>query len=97
MDMDMNKYNEIAEVLKALAHPVRLCIVRGLLEKGGCNVCHMQECLGMPQSTTSQHLQKLRSAGIISGQRKGLEITYQVCDQRVIELIEVLFPEQKKQ
>lgn len=97
MDMDMNKYNEIAEVLKALAHPVRLCIVRGLLEKGGCNVCHMQECLGMPQSTTSQHLQKLRSAGIISGQRKGLEITYQVCDKRVIELIEVLFPEQKKQ
>ena len=95
MDMDMNKYNEIAEVLKALAHPVRLCIVRGLLEKGGCNVCHMQECLGMPQSTTSQHLQKLRSAGIISGQRKGLEITYQVCDQRVIKLIEVLFPENK--
>ena len=93
----MNKYNEIAEVLKALAHPVRLCIVRGLIEKGGCNVCHMQECIGMPQSTTSQHLQKLRSAGIISGQRKGLEITYQVCDKRVIELIEVLFPEQKKQ
>ena len=93
MDMDMNKNNEISEVLKALAHPVRLCIVRGLLEKGGCNVCHMQECLGMPQSTTSQHLQKLRSAGIISGQRKGLEVTYQVCDQRVVELIKVLFPE----
>ena len=95
MDMDTNKYNEIAEVLKALAHPVRLCIVRGLIEKGGCNVCHMQECLGMPQSTTSQHLQKLRSAGIISGQRKGLEVTYQVCDQRVIELIKLIFPKQK--
>jgi len=95
MDMDTNKYNEIAEVLKALAHPVRLCIVRGLIEKGGCNVCHMQECLGMPQSTTSQHLQKLRSAGIISGQRKGLEVTYKVCDQRVVELIKVLFPEDK--
>ncbi len=95
MDLDTNKYNEIADVLKALAHPVRLCIVRGLIEKGGCNVCHMQECLGMPQSTTSQHLQKLRSAGIISGQRKGLEVTYKVCDQRVIELIKVLFPEEK--
>ena len=95
MDLDTNKYNEIAEVLKALAHPVRLCIVRGVIEKGGCNVCHMQECLGMPQSTTSQHLQKLRSAGIISGQRKGLEVTYQVCDQRVVELIKLLFPEQK--
>ena len=95
MDLDTNKYNEIADVLKALAHPVRLCIVRGLIEKGGCNVCHMQECLGMPQSTTSQHLQKLRSAGIISGQRKGLEVTYKVCDQRVVELIKLLFPEQK--
>ena len=95
MEMDTNKYNEIAEVLKALAHPVRLCIVRGLIEKGGCNVCHMQECLGMPQSTTSQHLQKLRSAGIISGQRKGLEVTYKVCDQRVVELIKLIFPEQK--
>ena len=95
MDMDTNKYNEIAEVLKALAHPVRLCIVRGLIEKGGCNVCHMQECLGMPQSTTSQHLQKLRSAGIISGQRKGLEVTYKVCDQRVVELIKLIFPKQK--
>lgn len=95
MDLDTNKYNEIAEVLKALAHPVRLCIVRGLIEKGGCNVCHMQECLGMPQSTTSQHLQKLRSAGIISGQRKGLEVTYKVCDQRVVELIKLLFPEEK--
>ena len=95
MDMDTNKYNEIAEVLKALAHPVRLCIVRGLIEKGGCNVCHMQECLGMPQSTTSQHLQKLRSAGIISGQRTGLEVTYKVCDQRVVELIKLIFPEQK--
>lgn len=95
MDLDTNKYNEIAEVLKALAHPVRLCIVRGLIEKGGCNVCHMQECLGMPQSTTSQHLQKLRSAGIISGQRKGLEVTYKVCDQRVVELIKLIFPEQK--
>ena len=95
MDLDTNKYNEIAEVLKALAHPMRLCIVRGLIEKDGCNVCHMQECLGMPQSTTSQHLQKLRSAGIISGRRKGLEVTYQVCDQRVVELIKLLFPEQK--
>ena len=95
MDLDTNKYNEIADVLKALAHPVRLCIVRGLIEKGGCNVCHMQECLGMPQSTTSQHLQKLRSAGIISGQRKGLEVTYKVCDQRVVELIKLIFPEQK--
>lgn len=93
MDADINKYNETAEMLKALAHPVRLCIVRGLLKKGSCNVGHMQECLDMPQSTISQHLQKLRLAGIIAGQRKGPEVKYQICDQRVIKLIKVLFPE----
>lgn len=96
MDMNMKQYNEVAEILKALAHPVRLCIVRGLIEKGGCNVCHMQECLGAPQSTTSQHLQKLRAAGIITGKRKGLEVTYQVSDQRVVKLIDLLFSEQKE-
>ena len=96
MEMNMKQYNEVAEILKALAHPVRLCIVRGLIEKDGCNVCHMQECLGLPQSTTSQHLQKLRTAGVIVGKRKGLEVTYQVCDQRVAKLIDLLFSEQKE-
>lgn len=90
MILDLQKHIELAELLKALAHPVRLCIVRGLIEKE-CNVTHMQFCLDIPQSTVSQHLQKLKSAGIISGVRKGLEINYRICDQRVIELIKTLF------
>lgn len=88
--MEYKDLEEISEVLKVLAHPVRLCIVRGLLENGGCNVGHMQDCLNMPQSTVSQHLQKLRTAGIIQGERNGLEITYRVCDERVKKLVEVL-------
>ncbi|MTK14302.1 MAG: winged helix-turn-helix transcriptional regulator [Clostridiaceae bacterium] len=91
MDNNFEKFNETAEFLKVLAHPVRLCIVRGLLEKGRCNVSHMQNCLDMPQSTISQHLQKLRAAGIIEGERNGLEINYRVCDERVKRLIETLF------
>ena len=91
MDNDFNKYNEVAEMLKILAHPVRLCIVKGLLENGGCNVSHMQECLGAPQSTISQHLQKLRSAGIVTGSRNGLEIKYTVIDERVKVLLPILF------
>lgn len=93
MDTDVKIYTERAELLKALAHPVRLCIVRGLIENGGCNVSHMQSCLGAPQSTISQHLQKLRAAGIISGIRNGLEINYQVCDQRVVQLVHILISE----
>ena len=84
------KYNEIAEMLKVLAHPVRICIINGLLNEGACNVSHMQSCLSIPQSTLSQHLQKLRSAKLIEGKRNGLEIKYNVCDDRVKELIKIL-------
>lgn len=93
MNTDLIKFAEIAEILKALAHPVRLCIVKGLIEKGQCNVSHMQSCLDTPQSTVSQHLQKLRTAGIIEGVRSGLEINYRVCDPRVKQLIATFFAE----
>ncbi|AKA69802.1 transcriptional regulator [Clostridium drakei] len=91
MDKDFSKYNESAELLKVLAHPVRLCIVKGLLENGGCNVSHMQDCLQVPQSTISQHLQKLRAAGIVEGKRNGLEIYYSVSNEKVVRLIKELF------
>lgn len=91
MDGNFVKYNEIAELLKVLAHPVRLCIVKGLMETGSCNVGHMQDCLEIPQSTLSQHLQKLKMAGIIEGTRNGLEINYKLCNDTVKKLINVLF------
>ncbi|MGE5654173.1 MAG: ArsR/SmtB family transcription factor [Bacillota bacterium] len=80
-----------AEKLKALAHPVRLCIVRGLMQSGSCNVTYMQGCLNLPQSTISQHLAKLRAARLIEGVRNGLEVYYRVVDEDVIRLIATLF------
>lgn len=94
MDNNIKQYNDSAELLKVLAHPARLCIVRGLLNKGQCNVSYMQNCLELPQSTISQHLQKLRTAGIIEGERNGLEINYKVCNEKVISIIKVLFSEE---
>lgn len=94
MEGNFKEFNETAEFLKILAHPVRLCIVKGLLTKGSCNVGHMQNCLDMPQSTVSQHLQKLRTAGIIVGERNGLEINYKVADERVKGLVQLLLTEE---
>ncbi len=83
-------YDDKAEKLKALAHPHRLCIVKGLINNS-CNVTKIQECLELPQSTVSQHLAKLKSAGIIEGTRKGLEICYSVVDEDVINIITQIF------
>jgi DNA-binding transcriptional ArsR family regulator len=67
-----------ADIFKALGHPIRLKIVYGLLKVGGCNVKNMQECLGLHQATVSQHLIHLKTRGIISSSRKGLEMVYTV-------------------
>ena len=80
-----------AELLKAIAHPVRLCIVTGLiLEGGGCSVSKIHGCLELPQSTVSQHLAKLKSAGIVEGRRDGLVVTYYVVNQQVIDIVNCL-------
>ncbi|WP_379136305.1 ArsR/SmtB family transcription factor [Paenibacillus sp. sgz500958] len=89
MDNNFKAYNQTADILKALAHPVRLCILRGLIEKGSCNVSFMQDCLDLPQSTVSQHLQKLRSLGIVETERNGLEIIYSVKDEKIKQLIQL--------
>lgn len=84
-------FDEYSELLKALAHPVRLCIAKGLLDAGSSNVSNMQNCLDMPQSTISQHVSKLKSAGIIKGERNGLEIIYSVSNNKVKDIIKALF------
>ena len=89
---NMKEYEVKSQVLKAMAHPIRVCMVRNLL-KNQCNVTTMQECLDIPQSTISQHLAKLKAAGIVEGQRKGLEICYKVVNDEAKALIQTLFKE----
>jgi|LSQX01.2.fsa_nt_gb ArsR family transcriptional regulator len=95
MEHDIKKFDEYADVLKAMGHPARLCILNGILRTGGCNVTHIQECIELPQSTISQHIQKLRSAGIIEGTRSGTEITYTLKNPKVLEIINILYPQEE--
>lgn len=92
MLIDSKLYEKKADKLKVLAHPHRLCIVKGLIDKK-CNVSRIQECMELPQSTVSQHLAKLKAAGIIDGERKGLEICYSVTDPEIVEIVKVIFKE----
>lgn len=89
-----NTLEEKAEILKALAHPARLCIVKGLLDRGKSNVTYMQQCMDLPQSTISQHIARLKSSGIIHGTRKGLEIQYVVVNQMAVNIVNAIFAEQ---
>ena len=91
---DIEKYEKKAELLKTLGHPVRLCIVNGLLTRE-CNVTGIQECLKLPQSTVSQHLSILKSRGIIKGERNGLEIIYKVVSEDARRILRTLMEEEE--
>lgn len=70
-------YDELAPVLAALGHPVRLQIVAGLLA-GSCCVGPMVDCLGLPQPLVSRHLGVLREAGVVEATAVGRERRYAV-------------------
>jgi len=79
-----------AEIFKALGHPSRLCILYNLIEQKEGTVSEMQSCLNEPQSTVSQHVAKLRTLGILRGERNGTEINYKIVDEKVIEILKIL-------
>ncbi|MDW7667856.1 MAG: metalloregulator ArsR/SmtB family transcription factor [Bacillota bacterium] len=79
-----------ADLFKALGHPSRLCILYNLIEKKEGTVSEMQSCLNEPQSTVSQHVAKLRTLGIIRGDRNGTEINYKIVNERVVEILKIL-------
>ncbi|OLR26024.1 ArsR/SmtB family transcription factor [Bacillus cereus] len=88
--MDSTDYEQYAEILKVLAHPMRLLIVQKLITAGSLNVSELQKLIYLPQSTVSQHLSKLKIPKIVSYERKGLEVYYEVIDKKIIETIQVL-------
>ncbi|WP_434512751.1 ArsR/SmtB family transcription factor [Desulfitobacterium sp. AusDCA] len=89
MEKVTEELEELAELLKAIGHPVRLCIVRGLMEHS-CNVSRIQECLSLPQPTVSKHVGILREKGIIKGYRTGQEIIYKLVNKDVKKIVSVL-------
>jgi len=85
-----NKIFELeATVLNALAHPLRLKILEKL-RQGPCCVCKIIPYVGGEQSNVSHHLAILRNAGIVKSEKHGLEVWYEVTDQRIFEIIDLL-------
>lgn len=70
------KENKIAMYAKALAHPARVAILQLLLKKQSCICGDIVEELPLSQSTVSQHLKELKSAGLIKGDIDGVKTCY---------------------
>jgi ArsR family transcriptional regulator len=69
------RYQTRARVMKALAHPTRLFIVDELADGPRC-VCELTAMVGADVSTVSKHLLVLRNAGIVTDERRGAQVFY---------------------
>ena len=70
------RQNEMAALMKALAHPARIAIVEYLLSVDTCICGDIVDHLPLAQPTVSQHLKELKAAGIIKGNVEGTAICY---------------------
>ncbi len=82
---------ELANVLKAISHPARLCIVKNLYLQGICNVGYFTNCMGISQPNVSQHLSKLKDLGIVEVKKQGLESYYSLVNEDVKNLVALYF------
>lgn len=64
----------LTSVLNALGDPVRLCIVKKLIQaKDGLSCSESSPCSTVPKSTLSHHFRVLREAGIVKTTKQGVE------------------------
>jgi len=96
---------QLLDVFKALANPVRLQVLRWLrepvrhfsveraiadpLEVGVC-VTHIREKTGLAQSTVSAYMAELQRAGLVRATRVGKWTHYKRDEARIAELVATL-------
>jgi len=68
--------NQLATLLKAIAHPARIAILQHIIAAKACICGELVEELGLAQATISQHLKELKNAGIIQGTIEGVKVCY---------------------
>lgn len=78
--------DELAVVAKALSHPVRVRILRILLERRTCVCGEIVSLLPLAQATVSQHLKILKHAGLVQGRIDGIRVCYCVNPRRLERL-----------
>ena len=86
----MDKVTEVALVLKACGHPLRLKILCAIHKGEEACVSELWNCLEQPQPVISQHLAVLKKRGIVSSQVQGNRRVYTIANPFIRDLIDSL-------
>ena len=87
-ELDLDKLERVANMLKAIAHPMRIAIL-GLLEnEARMTVSEIHQNLGIEQSSTSHHLGILKDKGVLCSKRDGKNTYYSLKHENFAKIIE---------
>ena len=87
--MQDNDIDQIAAMLKTMAHPIRLKILC-LLEEKELSVGELREIVKTTNANVSQHLNILRNQGIITFRKDANFIYNRIGDPKILELIRTM-------
>lgn len=85
--LDIAKLDKVAEILKAVAHPIRIKVIELLGYSQELTVSEIYETLGTEQSLTSHHLTKMKDKGVLNCRRDGKNIYYSLADSKITNVI----------
>jgi DNA-binding transcriptional ArsR family regulator len=80
--------DKAANLLKAMAHPMRIAILQFLDGGKQLNVTEIHEHLNIEQSTTSHHLGILKDKGVLGSKREGKNTYYFIKNVNLSSIIE---------
>lgn len=87
--LDSKIIPHIAEILKALGHPLRLRLLE-ILANGESSVGNLQQRMGIPQAIVSQQLRIMKTGGVVLARRKGTQMLYSLANPGLLNLLNCL-------
>lgn len=89
-ELDSERLETAASMLKAIAHPMRIAILKNLEGGKRLTVTEIHELLGIEQSTTSHHLGILRDKGVLCSKREGKNTFYYLKYEVLSQIVDCL-------
>jgi len=75
-----------AEIVKAIAHPLRIAVVDFLKDGEQC-VCDIAEHVGSERSNVSRHLSVMVGAGVLEYRKQGLKVIYRLKTPCIVDFL----------
>jgi DNA-binding transcriptional ArsR family regulator len=82
-------YDKQAEILRALAHPIRIAILDFLKDGEQC-VCDIAKFVGSERSNISKHLSILVSCGVLEFRKEGLKVIYSLKARCIMDFFQCI-------